>query len=211
MSNDMQSSTFLETILLKDLVKGALNCLSPKRFCHMHKTEAAKFPFPVSANLVLFVNTRKAGNVYVQWVIEKVVLFVLSGKHQQYPSGLGYYFRERRLSQPFPKYTLLMDVTRKKERKGFMENEFEKSQIFLKRQTSIFTIGFLRVFNMVICIMNLQQGDLTCRGAHGVPSHGQFHGGAFSRTSLAELWKCDCGHCWSCLPELRTGNMFLTY
>lgn len=63
--SDIQSGTFLETVSLKDLIKRTLNCLSLKRFCHVHKTEAAKFHFPVSANLVLFMNTRKAGNVYV--------------------------------------------------------------------------------------------------------------------------------------------------
>lgn len=31
----------------------------------MHKTEAAKLHLPVSANLVLFVDTRIEGNVYV--------------------------------------------------------------------------------------------------------------------------------------------------
>lgn len=89
-----------------------LNCLSLKTLCHIYKTEAAKFHFPVSANLVLFMNTEKAGNVYVHQAIEKVVfLCVLSGKPQWYPSKLNYYFRERRLSQTFPKHVLLIDVT----------------------------------------------------------------------------------------------------
>ena len=51
--------------------------LKLKRFCHVHKTEAAKLHFPVSANLVLFTNTRKAGNVCVQRVIEKAVLCII--------------------------------------------------------------------------------------------------------------------------------------
>lgn len=66
MLSDTQSNTFLETILLKELVKMILNCLSLKTLCHIHKTEAAKFHFPVSASLALFMNTGKAGNVYVQ-------------------------------------------------------------------------------------------------------------------------------------------------
>lgn len=109
--SDMQNNTFLETILLKELVKMILNCLSLKTLCHIHETETAKFHFPVSANLALFMNTEKAGNVYVQQAIEKVVLFVLSGKPSWYPSKQSYYFRERRLSQTFPKHPLLIDVT----------------------------------------------------------------------------------------------------
>lgn len=35
------------------------------------------------------MNARKAGNVYVQWVTEKLVLFVLSWEPQQYPSEPG--------------------------------------------------------------------------------------------------------------------------
>lgn len=74
----MQNNTFLETICLKAVVKMILNCLSLKTLCHTHKTEAARFHFSVSANLALFMNTEKQA-------IEKVVLFVLSGKRQWYP------------------------------------------------------------------------------------------------------------------------------
>lgn len=35
-------------------------------------------------------------------------------------------------------------------------------------------MGFLRVFNMVIHIINLQQGNMVSGGAHSAPSHGQF-------------------------------------
>lgn len=83
----------------------------------MHKTEAAIFHFPVSANLALFVNTGKAVNVYEKQVIEKVVLFVLSGKPQWYPGELGNYFRERGFSQPVPEHALVIDVIWGKEKK----------------------------------------------------------------------------------------------
>lgn len=149
MLSDMQSNTFLETILLKELVKRILNCLSFKMLCHIHKTEAAKFHFPMSRNLALFVNTGKVGDVYVQQVIGKVVLFVLSGKPQWYPSKPGYYFRERRPSQTFPKHALLIDVTWGKEWKGFMVKwVWEKlDQIFFKGRNKFFCCGISHGFH----------------------------------------------------------------
>lgn len=45
-------------------------------------------------------------------------------------------------------------------------------------------MGFLKVFNMVIHIMNLQQGDMVSRGAHSAPSHGQFMGEPLQGTHL---------------------------
>lgn len=104
--SDKQSSTFLEAILLKDLVRRVLDCSSLKRFSHLNKTQAEKFHFSVSVNLGLFMNTRKAGNVYVQQATKKVVLFELSWEPQEYPSEPGYDFRERKSCQPFPKHAL---------------------------------------------------------------------------------------------------------
>lgn len=82
----------------------------------MHKTEAAKLHFPVSANLVLFMNTRKAGNVCLQRVTEKVVLCVIKETSvvSKY-SGL-YYFREGRVSQPFPKHVAGYSMGKRKKR-----------------------------------------------------------------------------------------------
>ena len=40
------------------------------------------------------------------------------------------------------------------------------------------------VFNMVMCIMSLQQGDIVCRVAHSTPSHGRFYGECFQGTHL---------------------------
>ena len=100
--------------MLKDLLKGVLNCLSLKRFFHVPKTEAAKLHFPVSAKLVLFMNTRKAGNVCVQRVIEKAVLCVISGIQVEWDITLG---REAYASLSL---SMLLDITWGKERKGFM-------------------------------------------------------------------------------------------
>lgn len=74
-SNDIQSATFLETILLQALVKSVLNSLSLKRFVIQTRQKQQHFPF--SCQPILHFS-RTAGNVYVQRMSEKVVLFVLS-------------------------------------------------------------------------------------------------------------------------------------
>lgn len=53
-----------------------------------------------------------------------------------------------------------------------------------KRQITFFAVGFLMVFNMVTCIMSLQQGDTAYGVAHSTPSHGQFYGECFQGTHL---------------------------
>lgn len=151
------------------LVKGFVICTRPK----LQNSTLLCQP------ILYFAWAQKAGNVYVQWMIEKVVLSVLSGKPQQYPSGLGYYFRERRLSQPFPNHAPLMDVTRGKKEKVSWSNEFRKSQIKTKWRTSV-----LGAFNTVIRTVNCHQGAVACRGAHDAPSPGQFRGGPSPRNHL---------------------------
>ena len=64
--------------------------------------------------LVLFMNTRKAGNVCVQRVIEKAVLCVISGIQVEWDITLG---REAYASLSL---SMLLDITWGKERKGFM-------------------------------------------------------------------------------------------
>ena len=194
------SSTCLETILLKDLLKGVLSCLSLKRFCPVHQTEAAKLHFPVSANLVLFMNTRKAGNVCVQRVTEKVVLWVIKETPvvSKY-SGL-YYFREGRLSQLFPKHVAGYSMGRRKKR--------------FHGQTSL---GKARL---------KQKGD--CDGiSHGFhDSHNEPPTGGYSMQKYIQCtftWTVQCGylqeltcwvmycdsHCWLCLPKPRSGKVIL--